>query len=605
MQPAELDINHLVKDNRLIGIWQLMAGFRFTYLASTVCLAISALFDMGPSLLMLYLVDNVLKRSDPLSLLPLVALGFLGLAVFQGIFGFLSNKLAAATGEGIALRLRTSLFDHIQRLTFSYYDRTQTGDLIQRATSDVDMLRSFFVDQSTGLGRIVLVLVINLVALLSLNTNLALLVLAGVPLVIGVTYFFRQKISKLYQGYQEQGARLSTTLQESLTGMRVVKAFARQAYEQDKFEQENWKQFLQWRRMSTTRWTYYSISMSFCIVLTLIGSYFGALMTMDGAITLGTFLAYVGIMGRILWNVRDTGGLIVSLSNGSVSYTRIATILKETREPLDEENSSFAKKRQSNNLQGEFVFENVRFGYDKNNPVLKDISFRCTPGQSVALLGSTGSGKTSLINLVPRFYEYTDGSLKLDGVELKEYPYHYLRSQIGIVEQEPFLFSRTIRENIAYGVGRDVSQDEIEAAAQAAAIHDEILSFPNGYDTLVGERGVKLSGGQKQRVAIARALLRDPRILILDDATASVDTETAGKIQTALERLMRGRTTFIVTHRIQSVMNADLILVLDHGQIVQQGPHDKLLAQDGIYRRIYDAQALIDAALQKEVENAA
>ena len=605
MQPAEINIKDLVKENRLIGIWQLMAGFRSTYLASTVCLAIASIFDMGPSLLMLYLVDNVLKRSDPLGLLPLVALGFLGLALFQGLFTFLSDTLAARTGEGIAFRLRTSLFNHIQRLAFAYYDRTQTGDLIQRATSDVDMLRGFFVQQSTGLGRLTLVLVVNLVALFSLNLNLALFVLAGVPLVIGVTYFFRQKISRLYQGYQEQGARLSTTLQESLTGMRVVKAFARQAYEQDKFEQDNWEQFLQWRRMSTIRWIYYSVSMSFCIVLTLVGSYFGALMAMDGVITLGIYLAYVGVMGRILWNVRDTGGLIVNLTNGLVSYTRIATILKETREPLDEENASFVKQTQSNNVKGEFVFDHVCFGYDSNNLVLKDISFRCTPGQSVALLGSTGSGKTSLISLVPRFYEYTGGSLKLDGVELNEYPYHRLRSQIGIVEQEPFLFSRTIRENIAYGAGRDVSQDEIEAAAQAAAIDDEINSFPSGYDTLVGERGVKLSGGQKQRVAIARALLRDPRILILDDATASVDTETASKIQTALDRLMQGRTTFIVTHRIQSAMNADLILVLDNGWIVQQGAHNNLLAQDGIYRRIYDAQAFIDAALQKEVENAA
>jgi ATP-binding cassette subfamily B protein len=222
------------------------------------------------------------------------------------------------------------------------------------------------------------------------------------------------------------------------------------------------------------------------------------------------------------------------------------------------------------------------------------------------LLGSTGSGKTSLVNLLPRFYEYTGGSLTLDGVELKEYPRHILRQQIGIVEQEPFLFSRTVRENITYGVGGNVSDDEVEAAARAAAIHDVIVSFPDGYDTLVGEKGVTLSGGQKQRVAVARTLLKDPRILILDDATSSVDTETEGEIRKALQHLMRGRTSFIIAHRIQSVMNADLILVLDQGRIVQRGTHDELMAQDGpegrgVYRRIYDMQARVEDELEKEI----
>ena len=237
-------------------------------------------------------------------------------------------------------------------------------------------------------------------------------------------------------------------------------------------------------------------------------------------------------------------------------------------------------------------------------PVLQDISFHCKPGQSMALLGSTGSGKTTLVNLLPRFYEYTAGRILLDGVELNRYSRRYLRRQIGIVEQEPFLFSRTIRENITYGVGRDVPQEEIEAAARAAAIHDVIMSFPNGYDTLVGEKGVTLSGGQKQRVAIARTLLKNPRILILDDSTSSVDTETEAEIREALEVLMKNRTTFIIAHRIQSIMNADLILVLDKGQIVQHGRHEELVGQDGIYRQIYDIQTRIEADLEKEIANA-
>lgn len=597
-------INQPVAENSLMGIARLMTGFRSTYLASIICLGIATLFQMVPNLLLLYLVDDVLKRNDPSSTLPLVALGFVGLALFQGLFTFLSTRFATKTGEGITFHLRTSLFDHIQRLAFAYHDRTSTGDLIQRASSDVDAIRSFFVDQSVGLGRVLLIFVINLVTLLSLNINLALLVLAGVPLVIGVTYFFRQKISKLYQGFQEQEARLSVILQESLTGIRVVRAFARQDYEQDKFERDNWMQFLQWRRMATVRWTYTSVSISFCLALTFVGSYLGALMVMDGIITLGTYLAYVGLMGGVLWSVRSLGGLIVGLTNGLVSYTRISTVLQDAREPLDEETALPAEFTRLNKVAGKFVFENVYFEYEKNNPVLKNISFQCEAGQSIALLGSTGSGKTSLVNLLPRFYEYTQGSLKLDGIELNQYPYHYLRSQIGIVEQQPFLFSRTIYENIAYGAGRDVSQDEIEAAARVAAIHDEVMSFSQGYNTLVGERGVKLSGGQKQRVAIARAVLRNPRILILDDAMSSVDMETAGKIQTALEKLMQGRTTFIITHRLQNAMNANLILVFHNGQIVQQGIHTDLIKQEGIYRRIYEAQAFIDAELQKEIGNA-
>jgi ATP-binding cassette subfamily B protein len=271
-------------------------------------------------------------------------------------------------------------------------------------------------------------------------------------------------------------------------------------------------------------------------------------------------------------------------------------IVRQEREPLTE-----GDYNPGGDLGGELIFEAVCFEYDSESPVLKNISFRCEPGQVIALLGATGSGKTSLVNLLPRFYEYTSGVVTLDGIELDRYPRSYLRRQIGIVEQEPFLFSRSLRENITYGVGRAVPQDEIEAAARAAAIHEVVINFPDGYDTLVGEKGVTLSGGQKQRVAIARTLLKDPRILILDDATSSVDMETEAEIRTALERLMAGRTSFVIAHRIQSLMSADLILVLEHGSIVQQGTHDELISQEGIYRRVFDLQTRIEDALEKEM----
>jgi ATP-binding cassette, subfamily B, bacterial len=318
---------------------------------------------------------------------------------------------------------------------------------------------------------------------------------------------------------------------------------------------------------------------------------------MDGTISLGTYLAYAGLLVWIIWPMRNLGRLIVQTSTGLVSYGRVMEIIREEREPLEE-----GSHRPAGNVRGEIVFDNVSFNYDAGDaPVLKNISLRCKPGQSLALLGSTGSGKTSLVNLLPRFYEYTGGKILLDGVDLKDYPRRYLRSQIGIVEQQPFLFSRTIKENITYGVGRAVTDEEVEAAARAAAVHDVVVTFPEGYNTLVGEKGVTLSGGQKQRVAVARTLLKNPRILILDDATSSVDTETEGEIREALETLMKGRTTFIIAHRIQSVMNADLILVLDRGEIVQRGTHEQLMAQPGIYRQIYDVQTRIEAELEKEI----
>jgi ATP-binding cassette subfamily B protein len=293
--------------------------------------------------------------------------------------------------------------------------------------------------------------------------------------------------------------------------------------------------------------------------------------------------------------------MITQTSTGMVSYGRLMAIVGEAREPLTE-----GRLHPTRPVQGDIKFDNVSFMYsDGKAEVLKDISFHVRPGQSVALLGSTGSGKTSLVNLLPRFHDYTSGSIWLDGAELRDYPRDYLRKQIGIVQQEPFLFSRSIRDNIQYGVGHTLSEGDIERACKAAAVHDVILSFPHGYDTLVGEKGVTLSGGQKQRVTIARTILKNPRILILDDSTSSVDMETEAEIRMALYQLMQDRTTFIIAHRIQSLMQADLILVLDHGQIIQSGSHHELLQhRNGMYRQIHDIQTRIDEELEMEIMKA-
>jgi len=594
-----LDLKQAISEKPLDGLWRLMSGFRLAYLGATSSLAFAAASKTATYLLLRYFVDQVLAEPDARTVFS-IASGFVGLAVVEGIFTFTSGRLAAHTAEGIALRIRNYLFDHIQRLSFTYHAKTPTGELIQRSTSDVDALRRFFSEQAIGVGRILLLFTINFIALLNLNLQLALISVIVIPFVLVISFIFFKRITKAYEAYQEQEATLSTTLQENLAGVRVVKAFARQEYERTKFDKDNWEKYLRGRRLLLMHSLFWPVSDILCGFQMLGGFFAGAVMAINGTITVGTYLAYAGLVVWLIWPMRNLGRLIVQTSTGLVSYNRVMEIVKQEREPLSEGDFN-----PGGDVRGELVFEDVCFEYDADNPVLKNVSLRCKPGQIVALLGATGSGKTSLVNLLPRFYEYTGGSLTLDGVELNLYPRRYLRRQIGIVEQEPFLFSRSIRENITYGVGRTVPQEEIEVAARAAAIHDVIMTFPDGYDTLVGEKGVTLSGGQKQRVAIARTLLKDPRILILDDATSSVDMETEAEIRGALERLMAGRTSFIIAHRIQSLMNADMILVLEHGSIVQQGTHEELITQEGIYRQVFDLQTRIEDELQKEITSVA
>ena len=604
-EPAiTFDFRRALEANRLKGLWKMMVDYRLPYIGATAALAVSALAKTFTYLLLRYFVDDVLTQGryigDSLTQTFIwIGAGFVGLALVEGGFSFISGRLAAYTAEGITRRLRDFLFDHIQRLSFSYHATTPTGDLIERVTSDVDALRRFFSEQGIGMGRIVMLFVINFIAILNLNVELGLISVVVIPFMLWVSLWFFKRLTKAYEAYQAQEAILSTTLQENLTGVRVVKAFARQEYERGKFEKDNWEKFIRGRRLLRMHSLFWPVSDIACGVQMLSGFFLAANMAIKGTITVGDYLAYVGLVVWLIWPMRNLGRLIVQTSTGMVSYKRVMDIVKQPREQLTEGIAPADKA-----TQGDLVFADVSFAYEENEPILQGISFHCKPGQVVALLGSTGSGKTSLVNLLPRFYEYTGGSITLDGVELRQYSREYLRSQIGIVEQEPFLFSRTIRDNITYGVGRDISQAEVEEAAAAAAVHDVIQGFPDGYDTLVGEKGVTLSGGQKQRVTIARTLLKNPRILILDDSTSSVDTETEAFIREALECLMETRTTFIIAHRIQSVMSADLILVLDKGKVIQMGTHAELLAQEGMYRQIYDLQTRIDDEVEKEVSSA-
>lgn len=621
MQALAFDLKQTVTGNRAVGLWRMMTGYRLIYLGALVSVALGATAHTATFFLLQYVVDEVLTQGQHLEQLPWLALGFVGLAAAEGLFSYLRGIWAARTSEGITLRLRNYLYDHIQRLSFTYHDHARTGELISRATSDVDAVRRFYADQAIGIGRIVALFVINFSMILRLNRTLGLLSIVVMPVVILVSYLFFGRVSKAYEAYQEQEAQLSTTLQENLMGVRVVKAFARQRYEMDKFEEQNSEKYRRGKKLTAMNSFYWPFSDVLCGAQTLIVMGTGAMMATRGELTLGTYLAIIGMVGGVIWPLRNLGRLIVDVSRGLVSFGRVADIIAEEREDIE---SGLALPDEGG-LRGEVLFDHVSFAYqptlleaedpgggDGKGPseasrmveVLHDISFHVKPGQTIALLGSTGSGKTSIVNLLLRFYDYQDGHIILDGRELTEISRATLRRQIGIVEQEPFLFSRSIRDNIAYGAGREVTEAEVIEAAKAAAIHDVILSFPQGYDTLVGEKGVTLSGGQRQRVAIARTLLKNPRILVLDDATSSVDTETEIQIEAALERLMENRTTFVIAHRIQTVMQADWILVLDRGRIVQQGVHEELIKEEGLYRQIYQIQARIEEEVEREVAQA-
>jgi ATP-binding cassette subfamily B protein len=590
------DLKNAISTNRLVGLWRMMTGFQIVYLGATAALAIAATAKTATYLVLRRFIDQVIGKPEMSQLLPWYALGFILLAALEGSFTYFSGRLAAFTAEGVVRRLRNYLFDHIQRLSFSYHDKTQTGELIQRSTSDVDALRRFYSEQAIGIGRIFLLFGINLFALIRLDARLALISVVVVPFIVVTSVLFFKKVTKAYERFQEQEAILSTTLQENLSGVRVVKAFSRQNFEIDKFEKVNWEKYQRGRRLLIMHSLFWPISDIFCGLQMLTGFFIGATMAINGSITVGTYLAYAGLVVWLIWPMRNLGRLIVQTSTGLVSYGRVTDVIREQREPIE-----IGDVDPTTPITGRIDFDRVGFEYETGKPALVDITFSCQPGEVIALMGSTGSGKTSLVNLLPRFYEYTQGSIKLDGIELNRFSRQHLRNNIGIVEQEPFLFSRTIRENISYGLEREVSMEEIEAAAKAAAIHEVISSFPAGYDTLVGERGVTLSGGQKQRVAIARTLLKNPRILILDDSTSSVDTETEGEIRAALEKLMYARTTFIIAHRIQSVMNANRILVLDNGQIIQSGTHAELIESEGVYRKIYEIQTRIELELDHEI----
>ncbi|RKX92089.1 MAG: ABC transporter ATP-binding protein [Spirochaetes bacterium] len=568
------------------GLWQLLSGYRLLYIVALVSVAFASLSRTLSLLVIRYLVDDVLVSKTVLKELPLMAVLFAGLAVLEGAGLFLKGKFSAMAAEGAVQRLRDFLLDHIQRLSFTYHDHTDSGNLIERVTTDVDILRKFYSEKSIAVGRIVSLFIFNLAGLLFLNVKLGLVSLLFIPFILFQSWWFFKKISKRYEDYQVQEAKLSSVLKENISSIRIVKAFARQSFERDKFEKINYGKFKKGRRVILLHSLFWPVSDILCTTQLLFVYYLGARMAIAGDISIGTYISIAGMVVWIIWPIRNLGEVIIDASQAFVSYDRISKIVSQKQEDsgdTDTGNELFIRR-------GEIDFSGVNFSYSSGEEALMDISFHAEAGSRIALVGTAGSGKTTLINLLPRFYDTTSGTITIDGVDIRSIPRSGLRRQIGIVEQEPFLFSRSIRDNIVFGAGADVSQEAVVEAARAAAVHDVIMGFPKGYETMVGEKGVTLSGGQKQRIVIARTLLKNPKILILDDATSSVDTKTERAIRQALSALLKGRTSFVIAHRIQTVMEADRIIVLERGRIVEVGSHTDLVSNDGFYRKVFDLQ---------------
>jgi len=517
-------------------------------------------------------------------------IGIVIFAILRGLFGFLQVFTAERNSQQVAFDMRNDLFDKIQRLSFSYHDRNRTGQLMVRATDDVEKVRMFIGQGLVQLVGAIFLLTSTLIVLFNTNARLALTVLPVLPVTLVLFIIFGSRVRPMFEQVQIKLSVLNTVLQENLAGIRVVKAFTREKNEQAKFNTSAdilMDQHIRLLRMFTILFPLTFLIANLGQAATL---YFGGVQIISGTLTLGEWQELSLYLIYISLPLAQFGFIITQMGQASASAERIFEILDARNAVADK---SDAIKLPT--LNGSVIFENVTFRYfNSDEPVLHEVSFEAKPGQTVALLGATGSGKTTIINLLPRFYDPSEGAIKIGGHDIRNVTLDSLRSQIGIVLQETTLFSGTIRDNIAFG-RPEASQDEVVAAAQAAAAHEFIVSFPQGYNTPVGERGTTLSGGQKQRIAIARALLLEPRILILDDSTSSVDLVTEAHIQAALDQLMEGRTSFVIAQRISTVINADQILVLDKGTVVASGRHADLVEDSPIYADIYHSQLVEDA----------
>ncbi len=559
-----------------------------------VCvLVVTAASLITPSIIQFVIDQGVLHRDAA----AMVQAGLLVAGV--GLVRALVNFARRYTGEWLINRtgydFRNALYNKIQRLPFDYHDRAQTGQLMSRCTEDVSALSRFVGQASIDLLNISLLLIGIVVLLFRQSVTLTLIGLGPLLALAGVTLYMGAVLNPMYLNIDQALGDVSSAVQENLSGAQVVRAFARELFERDKFARPNRQLWFARVNMLAT-WGLFMPTMTIMVMAsTALILWFGGQMVMAGSLSLGELAAFNAYLLLLAAPVQGLGFLVQAVGEAMAGGTRMFEILD-----LPEDIQSPPNPEPLPMLAGEVRFEDVSFAYRNSRPALHHLTFEARPNQLIALIGPTGSGKTSLINLIPRFYDVTSGRVLVDGHDVRAVDLKALRSQIGIVLQTSLLFSTTIRENIAFGrVG--AAEDEVLAAARAARAHDFILAMPEGYDTVVGERGITLSGGQRQRVAIARALLMNPRILILDDATSSVDTQTEYLIQQALDTLMEGRTTFVIAQRLSTVKRADLILVLQGGRIVQRGRHTQLVEQPGLYQEIYNLQLKDQEQFQREM----
>lgn len=599
-------------------LWNFMKGSRTLYLISILAVGTAIFLRFAWPLVLRVTIDSIIGNKpvetsgwmqpliiDILDLLGgksvlekslwMCSLILILLTLSRGIFLFFKGKWSAVASESIARNIRDKVYDHLQYLPYDYHVKAKTGDLIQRCTSDVETVRRFLAMQLVEVGRALFMLIFALSFMLPMSVGMTLVSLSLVPFIFTFAVIFFIKVKAAFKASDESEGRLSTVLQENLSGVRVVRAFARQKYEIDKFDEKNSEyRNLTYRLIRLLAW-YWSVSDFLSLVqiisVTVLGTYWAA----TGVITLGTLLAFTTYVGMLLWPIRQLGRVLTDMGKALVSIERIQEILDEPIEDLDDGNSKIK-------IKGEIEFDNVSFHYDEGHPILKNISFKVNMGQTVAILGPTGSGKSTLVSLLLRLYDNQSGSVLIDGTDVKQISKRVLRNNIGIVLQEPFLFSKTLRDNIKIAT-HNAEEDDIYKAAKIASVHDVIKSFDEGYETGVGEKGVTLSGGQKQRVAIARTIVNSCPILIFDDSLSAVDTETDAAIRMRLKKMDNQVTTFIISHRLTTLAEADIILVLDQGEIVQQGTHLELINQEGLYKRVWGIQNSLEEELSLDVEN--
>ncbi len=529
-------------------------------------------------------VSNTQGMETERALLLVFSLGSIIIAIMEGVLSYVQRFLLTIISQRAGFDMRDDMYNSLLEQSFSFYDQQRTGQLMARTTGDINMLGRFFNRAFSMSVRNVLMLIIVLYSMLTLSTGLTIISLVSLPFLLFTTSKYSKKIRPLWREVREQNGVLTSVLHENLSGLRVVRGFSRESYEEEKFSAETSKFFDIKVTMARIRAFFMPLSRLISSVSVVVIIWYGGIQVINGRLTLGTVLAFYFYMGKLMHPVRMLGFMTSMFVRTQAAADRVFEIIDAEIDVHDKEDAI-----ELASVDGHIRFEDVWFSYDQENMVLRDINLNVKSGQTVAILGATGSGKSSIINLIPRFYDVSRGNILLDDVDIRDLTIQNLRKHIGIVRQDPYIFSTTLQENIAYGID-DATYDKVKEAAKQAKIHDFIMSLPDRYGTKVGERGENLSGGQKQRVAIARALLKNPKILILDDSTSSVDTQTEYEIQKALDMLLENRTTFIITQRLSSIKKANYIIVLEDGGIVEEGVHMDLMELNGVYRKLYDTQ---------------